>query len=143
MIYLLSTQSILDILCGETKAQAWQKSVPANAVEVSAVSIGQALVTIQAIEKAARRHAFETALSGFVSAAKVSQGIIPFDEEDALLWADLASLSLPYTAPDGTSAELSPSSRMVVATALHRGATLVEAPQPYHGRIKGLKTVSF
>jgi predicted nucleic acid-binding protein len=142
MIYLLSTQVLLDLLTGEEPIATWLRGIPLQPVEISAVSIGQALETIQQVKSIAARKNLERQLSIIVATANNSQGVIPFDEDAAGIWSELQGMTLKYRKPDGTMTDLSSESRMVVATALDRGATLVEAPQPYHQAIQRLTVES-
>jgi hypothetical protein len=142
MIELLSTQSFLDILAGHESIEQWRKAAPLHSVELSAVSIGQALAAFPSIKNQARQRSFEHALDGFVSAMQIHQGIVPFDEGAARLWAMLLPMALPYQPPQGALTALSVASRMVVATALSRNANLVEATQPYHSLLPGLSVTS-
>jgi hypothetical protein len=140
LIYLLSTQALLDILCGRDELADWQSSAAANAVELSVISIGQARGTITGISNPTRRRSFENALEGFLSAMKISDRLIPFEEGAAQLWATLTPMDLSYAERSGNKTTLSQPSRMVVATALARDAQLVEEPQPYHALVAGLRT---
>ncbi len=138
MIYLLSTQSLLDLVTGEVLMTTWLRGIPLQPVEISTVSIGRVLETIRKVENIAARKHYERQLSIIVTAANHIQGVVPFDEDAAKIWSELQGLTLKYTLPDGTMTDLSSESRMVVATALARGATLVEAQQPYHQSIERL-----
>jgi predicted nucleic acid-binding protein len=142
MIFLLSTQALLDILTDEPAMANWRLKTPVNAVEVSAVSIGEAITTIEKVSNPGRRRALGTALDIFVATASRYQGITPFEENIARIWADIeATPDLIGRSVSGREDELSSPARMIVATCLVRGATLVEAPQPYHSKVK-LKVVS-
>ncbi|MBV1686402.1 hypothetical protein KRR38_01620 [Novosphingobium sp. G106] len=137
MIYLLSTQALLDILTDEPAIATWRRQTPVNTVEISAISVGEALKTIEEVTNAARRRALRSALDIFVAIAAGYQGIAPFDENAARIWADLeATPNLMGRSPSGREAELSSAARMIVATCLARGGTLVEATQPYHTEVK-------
>jgi len=142
MIYVLSTQSLLDLLGGKPSIMNWLSTVSMQDVEISAVSIGQALDTIQQKPNAAQRKNFERQLDRIVTTVKSSDGLISFDEGAARIWAELESKTLAYRTRDGNTTELSHASRMVVATALRRGAMFVEDSQPYHAAIPGLQVVS-
>ena len=111
-------------------------------VEISAVSIGQAVDTIQQNTNPARRKNFERQLDNIITTVRSNQGVIPFNENAARIWADLQAMTLEYKKSDGTTTELSSASRMVVATALEQGATFVEGSQPYHAAVQGLTVVS-
>jgi predicted nucleic acid-binding protein len=139
MIYVLSTQCLLDLLVGEKYILDWIAKVRLQQVEISAVSIGQALDTItRDITDPAQRKNFERELGNIVTAAQIHQRVIPFTDETARIWADLLGRKLPCTTPGGGTDDLSAASRMVVATALQRGASLVDKPQPYHATIPDL-----
>jgi predicted nucleic acid-binding protein len=142
MIYMLSTQSLLDLLGGNPGITKWLSSVPVQQVEISAVSVGQAIDTIQQSANAANRNYFQRQLDRIVVTVKSSDGLIPFDEGAARMWAELQSMKLDYKMRDGSNTELSAESRMVVATARDRGATFVEDSQPYHAAIPDLQIVS-
>ena len=141
-IFFLSTQSILDVLSGSTNIMRWLSTIPMQQVEISAISIGQALDTIREVTNTANRKNFERQLNTFVSTVRSNKGVIPFDEAAAGIWADLQTRTLHYKKSDGSMTHLSAVSRMVVATALHRGATFVESQQPYHAAISDLIVVS-
>ena len=142
MIYLLSTQALLDILTGKEPMTGWLNSAPRSSVELSTVSIGQAERQIAALANTAQRAALSRALRRFEATLEPHGGIVPFDSEAARTWARLVDADLTYrtVGPDGASSDgpLGLAARMVVASALARGGTLVEAPQPYHGQIGGL-----
>jgi len=142
MIFFLSTQSLLDVLSGTENILKWLSGIPMQQVEISAVSVGQALDTIQQNANAAKRKNFERQLDRIVTTVRSNQGVIPFYEDAAPVWADLQARTLEYKRADGSTTELSHTSRMVVATALKRGATFVESSQPYHAAIPGLTIVS-
>ena len=101
------------------------------------------MVEILAHEAARASYVFQTIhYCSFVVVVRSSQGVIPFDEAAAKIWADLQARTLQYKQSNGVMTELSSASRMVVATALRRGATFVESSQPYHAAISGLTVVS-
>lgn len=139
---LLSTQTLLDILGGSERTTAWFNSTPANEVQVSAVSIGQALTLIQRIEDTDRCLRFDNTLNSFVAIITTFRNVIGFDEVCARQWARLQEMDLPYVAPTGVESALSVASRMVVATALALNSTLVEPLQPYHERVPNLRIAS-
>ena len=143
VIFFLSTQTILDVLGGSTNIIKWLSTIPMQQVEISAISIGQALDTIHRnVTNTANKKNFERQLNTFVSTVRSNKGVIPFDEAAASIWADLQTRTLQYKKSDGSMTDLSAVSRMVVATALHRGATFVESQQPYHAAISDLIVVS-
>lgn len=111
-------------------------------VQISAVSIGQALELIQQRANPAKRNDYERQLDKLLLIARANQNIIPFDEEAAKIWTDLKVRTLDYKVPGGGATQLSSESRMVVASTMAQGAQLVEAPQPYHAAIPGLIVVN-
>jgi predicted nucleic acid-binding protein len=131
MIYILSTQALLDAITGHGNMLQWVRSAPSASIEISAVSIGQALEVIEGATPF-RRQSLRDALARFVSAADVYQGVVSFDADAARHWARLQQMPLRFIPRGGAEMELGTPSRMVVATALSRGGTLVEEPQPYH-----------
>jgi predicted nucleic acid-binding protein len=138
MIYLLSTQCLLDILTAEPDITKWMKDKPAQSVEVSSVSIGQAYIEIAKVGDVAFRKQLEGDFEKILLTLQAYQGIVPFEGNAPKVWATLASMTLMH---DQTR-ELSPESRMVVATALTRNATLVDKPRPYHAQLPTLKVQS-
>lgn len=128
MIYLLSTQSLLDLLTGQPEMEASMEGKQARSVEISSVSIGQVLRQIQAVNAVAARRELDSAFEKLLMVFHTYQGVIPFDEAASKTWATLSSMTLMHD----SSVELSSESRMVVATALVRNATLVDADRPYH-----------
>ncbi|GAB7552248.1 hypothetical protein NRB_17500 [Novosphingobium sp. 11B] len=139
MAMLLSTQALLDTLGGEQRIMAWHSATPANQVELSAVSIGQVLDLLAGIAHGGRRQAFENALNSFVALVNNYGNVVAFDEACARQWPDLLGVPLPHVTSTGVQSDLSAASRMVVATALARNATLIEDPQPYHAQVGGLR----
>lgn len=134
MIYLLSTQSLLDLLTGEPAMEAWMKVKQARSVEISTVSVGRVLRMIQTVSDAAERKSLESAFDRLLAAFRIYQGIIPFDESTTKVWAMLLSKKLMHD----SSNELSSESRMVVATGFARNATLVDESRPYHAELESL-----
>jgi hypothetical protein len=141
VIHLLSTQILLDAVAGRASILAWLNTASLTDIEASAVSIGQARDAISRLP-ASRRRSLETGLDRFIDTLDIHQGIIAFDRAAGEMWAQLMGIHLPYSRPDGTATALSAPSRMVVATALSRGAVLVESTQPYHSHIIALRTLS-
>jgi hypothetical protein len=138
MIYLLSTQCMLDLLTGEPDMVAWMKNKPASMIEVCSVSIGQGHSEIAKETNTAFRKALEASFEKLLLGLRLSQGIVAFDESASKVWATLSSMSLIHD----QAKELSPESRMVVAVALTRNATFVDRPRPYHAQLTGLKVQS-
>jgi predicted nucleic acid-binding protein len=138
MIYLLSTQALLDLLTGDSKMESWIKDKPAQGIEVSAVSIGQVLHLINKETDAAFRKELTGAFEKLLLGLRRYQGIIPLDESASKTWATLMSMTLMH----GESKHVSPETRMVIASALTRNAILVDAVRPYHSQLPSLKIQS-
>ena len=134
MIYLLSTQSLLDLLTGQPDMETWMKDKQARSVEISSVSVGQVLRQIHAETNVAERKELESAFEKLLMVFRAYRGVMPFDEPASKTWSTLCSMTLMHDA----SAELSSESRMVVATALTRNATFVDANRPYHADLPSL-----
>ena len=146
MLYLLSTQVLLDILGKQSPGTQWMTTAPAGSVEISVVSIGQAQRYIGKLSSASEREKLMRALRRIEATVtgknREHEGVVPFDGEAARIWAELADADLPYIVRNPGHPErevpLGATGRMVVATALARSGTLIEAPQPYHERIARL-----
>jgi len=138
MILLLSTQALVDLLTADPKMGSWIKDKSAQDIEVSAVSIGQVLQLIDKETDAAYRKELDDAFEKLLLGLRHYQRIIPFDEKAANSWARLMSMTLMHDA----SSQVSPETRMVIATALTRNAILVDASRPYHANLPSLKVQS-
>ena len=138
MIYLLSTQSLLDLLTGEPDMMKWMKDKPAKSIEVTSVSIGQAYIEIAKVTDIAYRKQLEKNFERILLTLQSYQGIVPFEGNAAKVWATLTTMALMHD----QHKELSPESRMVVAIALTRNAALVDQPRPYHAVLPALKVQS-
>ncbi len=134
MIYLLSTQSLLDLLTGQPEMETWMEDKQARSVEISSVSVGQVLREIHNEANVAERKELESAFDKLLMVFHTYQGVIPFDEAASKTWATLCSMELMHD----SSSELSSESRMVVATALTRNAIFVDADRPYHTELISL-----
>ena len=62
MLYLLSTQVLLDILGKQSPGTQWMTTAPAGSVEISVVSIGQAQRYIGKLSSASEREKLMRAL---------------------------------------------------------------------------------
>jgi predicted nucleic acid-binding protein len=140
-VYLLSSQSLLDMLSGEVAMKAWTGTVQASAIKLSSVSIGQALYQIEQERDANLRAELEDALEKTIRSLQIYEGIVPFNASAAITWSKLMHMKLLHQ--DGSNPiEVSSESRMVVATALDKGFTLVDAPRPFHSTVHGLNVKS-
>lgn len=141
IVYLLSTQSLLDMLVDEPAMKAWKTTVLASSIKMSSVSIGQALREIERVEDANLRAELNDSLEKTIRGLQIYDGIVPFEANTAITWSKLMRMKLVHR--DGPNpVEVSSESRMVVATALEKGFTLVDAPRPFHSAVRGLKIKS-
>jgi hypothetical protein len=135
-MYLLSTQALMDLICGQPEMSRWVGSVAAAEVHVSAVSIAHVQAEISATPADEGRDELDRALRAFLAYARRANVVEIFDEEAAQVFA-----RLPHGQLLLDDAELGDMSRMVVSTAIDRNLELVEEPQPYHADIGNLRTV--
>jgi predicted nucleic acid-binding protein len=141
MVYLLSSQSLLDMLGDEPAMKAWTGTVQANSIKLSSVSIGQALYQIEQEQDANLRAELDDALEKTIRSLQIYEGIVPFDASAARTWSKLMRMKLLHQ--DGSNPiPVSSESRMVVATALAKGFTLVDAARPFHSTVQRLKVIS-
>jgi predicted nucleic acid-binding protein len=141
MVYLLSSQSLLDMLGDEPAMKAWTGTVQANSIKLSSVSIGQALYQIEQEQDANLRAELDDALEKTIRSLQIYEGIVPFDVSAARTWSKLMRMKLLHQ--DGSNPiPVSSESRMVVATALAKGFTLVDAARPFHSTVQRLKVIS-
>lgn len=136
-MYLLSTQALMDLICGQPDMARWVRSVAAADVHISSVSVAHVQAEVIATSADEGRDELEHALRGVLAYARRAKSLEVFDEEAAEVYARLPGEAL-YLDDD---AEMSDMSRMVVATAIDRNLELVEEPQPYHAEIGNLRTV--
>jgi predicted nucleic acid-binding protein len=140
MSYLLSTQFLLDLMGSKPQATAWRDKVPTRSIEISVISIGQVMQQIDKHARASDRDAMKRDLRRIEASVDMPsyQGIVAFEADAARVWSRLIDVPLEFARTDGSRFALSLASKMVVATALTRSATLVEGPQPYHAMIADL-----
>jgi hypothetical protein len=139
MIYLLSSQALVDLLTGDPRMVKWIEDKPLQMIEVSAISIGQAMALIDAQADPGLRKELSEELDKLLLWLRRFQATVPFDDSAARTWATL--MKMPNLMFDDAN-ELSPEGRMVVAVALTRNAVLIDAPRPYHGDIPSLTVQS-
>jgi predicted nucleic acid-binding protein len=141
IVYLLSSQSLLDMLVDEPAMKAWKGTVQASSIKLSSVSIGQALYEIEQQQDANLRAELNDALEKTIRSLEIYDGVVPFDGNAAMTWSKLMRMKLLHK--DGSNPiDVSSESRMVVATALDKGFTLVDASRPFHSSVQGLKVKS-
>jgi hypothetical protein len=138
VIYLLSTQALLDLLTGDSKMESWVEDKPAQGIEVSSISVGQVLHLINEQTEVAYRKELTDAFEKLLLGLRRYQGIIPLDESASKTWATLMSMILKHDESTDVSAE----TRMVIACALTRNTILVDVERPYHSQLPSLKVQS-
>ncbi|MCS4088589.1 hypothetical protein [Rhizobium sp. BK176] len=138
-MYLFSTQTLMDLLCGMPEVKEFADNVPSNAVYLSVVSLGIVDEAIRETPAKDGRDQLDRLFRRVLSMARTHSTVEVFGESTASIWAKLGSHDL-IVDDDGERA-MSDVERMVVATALDRKLVLVEQVQPYHRMLPELKVV--
>jgi hypothetical protein len=138
-MYLFSTQTLMDLLCGVSEVKEFADGVPRGGVYLSVVSLGVVDETIRATPAKDGRDQLDRLFRRVLSMARTHSTVEVFGESTASIWAKLGSHDLVVD-DDGERA-MSDVERMVVATALDRKLVLVEQLQPYHRMIPELKVI--
>ncbi|MFB9980177.1 type II toxin-antitoxin system VapC family toxin [Mesorhizobium kowhaii] len=139
-MYLLSTQTLMDLLCGEPRIKDFINSAQIDNVGVSVVTLGEIQSEISATDQDDGREVLDSALRKFHAIARRTQRVEPFDETAAFMWAKIQGHDLVFD-DEGESISLSDIQRMVVATAIDRNLILIERRQPYHARLPDLQVL--
>lgn len=119
---------------------AWVRATPVNQVGVSVISLGVVATEVERTAIAAGRAELDSNLRTTQAIARRLNRIEGFGEAEAAVWATIMDMDLQIDV-QGARTGLGDPSRMVVATALARGLTLVERAQPYHGVLTSLPVV--
>jgi predicted nucleic acid-binding protein len=138
-MYLLSTQTLMDLLCGVEEVKEFADGVPRGAVYLSAVSLGVVEQAIRETPAKEGRDDLDRYFRRVLSLARTHSNVETFGEATASIWARLGDRDLQVF-DDGVR-PMSDTERMVVATALERNLVLVEAGQAYHSQVPDLKVV--
>jgi predicted nucleic acid-binding protein len=138
-MYLLSTQTLMDLLCGVPEVKEFADEVHRAGVYLSVVTLGQVEQEIRATSLKDGRDQLDRYFRRVLSMARTQSTVEPFGESAASIWAQLGSHDLMVD--DDGIRPISDIERMVVATALDRKLVLVEQAQPYHRMIPELKVV--
>jgi hypothetical protein len=136
-LFLLGTAALLAAAAGRRTPAL--SSIPDDAVHLSVISAARARHEILLLAPSPDRSTYEQNLRELVAMVSSEGHVLPVDAAIAECWATLLPMSLPVIEPDGSSAELDDDNRLVVATAIVRNLTLLEAPQPYHAALAGLR----
>nr|WP_250808494.1 hypothetical protein [Neorhizobium tomejilense] len=139
-MYLFSTQTLMDLLCGVEEVKEFADGVPRGAVYLSAVSLGVVEQSIRETPGSQGRDDLDRYFRRVLSMARTHSNIEVFGESTASIWARLGDHDLQVY-DDGVR-PMTDVERMVVATALERNLVLVEAGQAYHAQIPELKVVN-
>ncbi|MCM2434008.1 type II toxin-antitoxin system VapC family toxin [Agrobacterium rosae] len=138
-MYLLSTQTLMDLLCGVPEVKEFADGVPRGGVYLSVVSLGVVDGAIRETGVTEGRDQLDRLFRRVLSMARTHSTVEVFGEPAASIWAKLSALDLQVD--DDGMRHLSDLERMVVATAIERKLVLVEQAQPYHSELPELKIV--
>ncbi len=138
-MYLFSTQTLMDLLCGVPEAKEFADSVPRGGVYLSVVSLGIVDQAIRETPVKDGRDQLDRYFRRVLSMARTHSTIEAFGESAASIWARLAAHDLQVF--DDGDRPMTDVERMVVATAIDRKLVLVEQAQPYHQLVPELKVV--
>jgi hypothetical protein len=119
--YLLPAQTLLDMIsAGPTPAHTWSDGIDTRSLRVSVISIAQARAAIMNVADAGERTRLDTDFRALLDQLKADGGPpLPFDESQAGVWE---ALMLEPALKGVTQSD-----RMVYATAMAEGLTVVEA----------------
>lgn len=138
-MYLLSTQTFMDLLCGVEEVKEFADRIPRGAVYLSSVSLGIVEEEIRATPVRRGRDELDRYFRRVLSMARTHSNVEAFGEAAASVWARLGDHDLQVY-DEGVRA-MSDVERMVVATALDRSLVLVEQKQAYHDLLPELRVV--
>jgi hypothetical protein len=139
-MYLLSTQTFLDLLCGVDAVKDFADRVPRGSVYLSVVSLGLVEEVIRETDIRDGRDELDRYYRRLLSVARANSTVEVYGESAASWWAKLSGYDFEMD-DEGMAREMSDLERMVVATALDRRLVLVEQAQPYHGQIQELQVL--
>jgi hypothetical protein len=119
--YLLPAQTLLDMISvGPTPAHTWADGIDTRSLRVSVISIAQARAAIMNVADAGERSRLDTDFRALLDQLKADGGApLPFDESQAGVWE---ALMLEPALKGVTQSD-----RMVYATGMYEGLTVVEA----------------
>jgi hypothetical protein len=138
-MYLLSTQTLMDLLCGVPEVKEFADGVPRGGVYLSVISLGIVDQAIRETPAKDGREQLDRFFRRILSMARTHSTVETFGESAASIWAKLAALDLQVD-DDGVR-PMTDVERMIVATAIDRKLVLVEQVQAYHQLIPELKVV--
>lgn len=137
-MYLLATQTLMDLLCGVPEVKEFADGVPRGGVYLSVISLGVVDGAIRETGVTEGRDQLNRLFRRVLSMARTHSTVEVFGEPAASIWAKLSALDLQV---DDGMRHFSDVERMVVATAIERKLVLVEQAQPYHSELPELKVV--
>lgn len=137
-MYLLAAQTVLDVIGGHPKIQAWIAQTPRRDVGIAAITLGRIQQAVdEVLPSDPRRNSLQSALSLLIGVTRSNSRVEPFDTQAGAVWARLLPLPLARRNSVGVDVDLSDEDRMVAAIAIERNLTLVEEQQPYHNALWG------
>jgi len=130
--YLLPAQTLLDMISGgPTPAHTWADGIDTRSLRVSVISIALARAAIMNVADAGERTRLDTDFRALLDHLKADGGApLPFDESQAAVWE---ALMLEPALKGVTQSD-----RMVYATAMAEGLTVVEAARAATPALKKL-----
>lgn len=138
-MYLLSTQTLMDLLCGVDAVKEFADRLQRGAVYLSVVSVGMVDEAIKETPTNQGRDNLDRYFRRVLSMARTNSTVEIFSESTASIWARLAAFDLQFD--DDGERRMTDVERMVVATAIDRKLALVEPRQAYHDQLPELKVV--
>lgn len=139
-MYLFSTQTLMDLLCGVPEVKNFADGVPRGGVYLSVVSLGVVEEAIQDTPANDGRDQLDRYFRRVISLARTHSTVEVFGETTASIWAKLSAHDLQID--DDGERPMTDVERMVVATALDRRLVLVEPAQPYHRLLPDLQVLA-
>lgn len=135
--YLLAANTLIDMCIEKTAAFTWlaTNNIPLDDIFISVISLSAARRAIAAAphlndpSKGRLLHALDVRVGAMKSGGAV---ILPFTEREARVWENWIDHAPLDCDDNGTHFPASQDVRMVVATAVQHGCTLVEPKEPYH-----------
>ncbi|CAM2152060.1 MULTISPECIES: hypothetical protein [Paraburkholderia] len=140
--FLLGTNTLIDMCIEDTASRKWMESgVKARDINLSVISVAAARQVIaQHKTSEPRRAAFRKALEARL-AALVDDGsvLLPFDQAEAAEWEQWRGHQPLEIEKGGKRHAVGQDTRMVIATAVANGCTLVEPEEAYHRELRKLQ----
>ncbi|MFD1555271.1 hypothetical protein ACFSHT_06450 [Paraburkholderia silviterrae] len=140
--FLLGTNTLIDMCVEDTASRKWiEGGVKARDINLSVISVAAARQVIARHKMSEpRRAAFRKALEARL-AALVDDGsvMLPFGESEAAQWEQWRGHHPLEIDKAGARHPVGQDTRMVIATAVANGCTLVEPEEAYHRELRKLQ----